>query len=684
MRKFTFIIFILSLIQFQIQYINKLTAQTWSNTNGPTIGTVTSFAESSAGVLFAGLGPVYLSLENNFYRSTNNGNTWRALWALSFHTYDMIYKNNYIYIATDQGMFRSSNNGDIWEGFGFWQYSYSVFSTLSNNSFYTGNSLQGIFRTTNSGTDWTKVLETDNIIKVITGDSLNNIYATDHNKLYRSSNAGDSWDSVTNINSAINCIYYAGNGIVYTGTPNLGLYSSTDYGNDWNRLVTPFSSVLAIIKNNLNELIISSESGLWKSSDNGSNWIFITGTVQNIKELFITSANLFLSGTTHGIYKSINKGSDWLNSGIKQATIYDIYTRMPGKIYSISLMNNMETALWSSTNKGVNWVKVYSTGTTLFRVAAFDSNVYAGTFGNVLRSTNSGLSFQEVYNSQSICNKIIADSLGNIFAGFDNGFYKSTNSGINWSNVNNITHIIKDIEIVNQNLMYACGSGKVYKSTDQGNNWSMIYNNNGDELVCMSATEDGHIIINSFRLTRSSDFGNTWQSIGNPFQSTRNFIFDKRNNFYCTLGDEIYKSTNYGTDFELFNDNLPGNNICIGLDTDNYLYVGTDGNSVYKTNSPLTNLSNETIKETGFSLYQNFPNPFNPSTEIKFEISKKAQVKISVFDILGKEISKLVNKEFNQGTYTIEFKGDNLASGIYFYKIEVNEFTQMKKMILMK
>ncbi|HRA73755.1 MAG TPA: T9SS type A sorting domain-containing protein, partial [Flavobacterium sp.] len=68
----------------------------------------------------------------------------------------------------------------------------------------------------------------------------------------------------------------------------------------------------------------------------------------------------------------------------------------------------------------------------------------------------------------------------------------------------------------------------------------------------------------------------------------------------------------------------------------------------------------------------------------KFEISKKAQVKISVFDILGKEISKLVNKEFNQGTYTIEFKGDNLASGIYFYKIEVNEFTQMKKMILMK
>ena len=86
----------------------------------------------------------------------------------------------------------------------------------------------------------------------------------------------------------------------------------------------------------------------------------------------------------------------------------------------------------------------------------------------------------------------------------------------------------------------------------------------------------------------------------------------------------------------------------------------------------------------GYYLYGNYPNPFNPSTTIKFTIPEKGFVTLSVYDILGKEVSTLVSSQKNQGTYEIRFDASGLASGLYFYKITVNNFTAVKKMILIK
>jgi len=85
-----------------------------------------------------------------------------------------------------------------------------------------------------------------------------------------------------------------------------------------------------------------------------------------------------------------------------------------------------------------------------------------------------------------------------------------------------------------------------------------------------------------------------------------------------------------------------------------------------------------------FSLHQNYPNPFNPSTTIRFSIPKDQPVKISIYNILGEHISELTNQEYDAGTYTIDFDGSALTSGIYFYSIETTEFIETKKMILMK
>ena len=85
-----------------------------------------------------------------------------------------------------------------------------------------------------------------------------------------------------------------------------------------------------------------------------------------------------------------------------------------------------------------------------------------------------------------------------------------------------------------------------------------------------------------------------------------------------------------------------------------------------------------------FSLYQNYPNPFNPTTNIKFDIIKSGGVKVIVYNALGKEVNVLLNENLSPGTYKVDFDGAGFASGIYYYKIVTGEFTDVKKMLLIK
>jgi hypothetical protein len=85
-----------------------------------------------------------------------------------------------------------------------------------------------------------------------------------------------------------------------------------------------------------------------------------------------------------------------------------------------------------------------------------------------------------------------------------------------------------------------------------------------------------------------------------------------------------------------------------------------------------------------YKLYQNYPNPFNPTTNIKYQIKNSGYVSVKVFDILGKEIETLVNEKQFPGSYEVKFDGSNLPSGVYFYKLESDRFSEVKKLILLK
>jgi hypothetical protein len=105
-----------------------------------------------------------------------------------------------------------------------------------------------------------------------------------------------------------------------------------------------------------------------------------------------------------------------------------------------------------------------------------------------------------------------------------------------------------------------------------------------------------------------------------------------------------------------------------------YDFAWTDLTAVEENDQPVKS----------FQLFQNYPNPFNPSTKIRYEIPELSFVTIKVYDVLGNEIATLVNEEKPNGNYEAEFIGNGLVSGIYYYRITAGDFSQTKKMILLK
>jgi hypothetical protein len=108
-------------------------------------------------------------------------------------------------------------------------------------------------------------------------------------------------------------------------------------------------------------------------------------------------------------------------------------------------------------------------------------------------------------------------------------------------------------------------------------------------------------------------------------------------------------------------------------DTWEFADIGTIGINVTTGSIPLN-----------FNLYQNYPNPFNPGTTISYSLSGFSYVRLEVFDISGKKIKELVNQNQQGGEYSVDFKGGNLPSGVYFYTLTAGEFYTSKKMLLLK
>ena len=111
--------------------------------------------------------------------------------------------------------------------------------------------------------------------------------------------------------------------------------------------------------------------------------------------------------------------------------------------------------------------------------------------------------------------------------------------------------------------------------------------------------------------------------------------------------------------------------------------VYKDSSLLTVTYSPATDIQHPALP-LEFALSQNYPNPFNPTTNIEFRIANFGFVSLKIFDVLGREISTLVSEMRAPGAYTVRWDASSVSSGVYFYKLEAGDFTQTRKLVLLK
>ena len=165
--------------------------------------------------------------------------------------------------------------------------------------------------------------------------------------------------------------------------------------------------------------------------------------------------------------------------------------------------------------------------------------------------------------------------------------------------------------------------------------------------------------------------------------------------YWRTDTTQSYNSVNMTQALDTFRANIPAQ----PLGTEIYYYISATSNSGKTNTKPITapsgyikfsidnptSVIENTITPEKFSLYQNFPNPFNPETIISYNVGSKSKINIRIFDINGKEIMEAINEIKNEGSYNFKFNGINLPSGIYFYSLSANgNLVDTKRMILLK
>ncbi len=219
--------------------------------------------------------------------------------------------------------------------------------------------------------------------------------------------------------------------------------------------------------------------------------------------------------------------------------------------------------------------------------------------------------------------------------------------------------------------------GAVWVFTRSGGIWSQ----QGNKLV---GTYVGTIVYQGYSVSLSSD-GNT-AIVGGPYDYNMGgaaWVFTRSGGVWSQLGKlvgtgAVGAQSAQGWSVSLSGD---GNTAIVGGPHDNVFGVGAAW--VFARNAADV-AEQATRMPLRFALGQNYPNPFNPCTTIKYELPKSSMVRLSVYDILGREVSVLVNDRREGSVHEVKFDGSNLGSGVYFYRLQAGDYVVTKRLLLLK
>jgi len=590
------------------------------------------------------------------YKTTDGAGSWTQQY--NFYNYEIksiffVDSNNGFAAGRFNIFAKTTNGGNNWDTAsigGHFIYDFNSIFFINDSCGFLAGATGKIFRTTNRGINWVALnTNTTTDLYSIHFYDLNTGFAVgDHGLILHTTNSGNNWDSTLCSNS-LSSISLRNSDTSYCVGGRGIVIKTTNAGASWETLSYLMPEIAA---RNLNSIFftnhygyIATDSIILKTSNNGNNWITLSsGSNYVFKTVYFLDDNTgFISGgytivtfpfgtqKMAKIYKTTNGGNNWiLKFGLNQETNH--YTQIfftssnvgwgAGNSYA-SNANLYTGGIIKTTNSGENWIGQSGIINTSFYSIFFTSSDSGYACGHkiVIKTTNSGTSwFNITPDSTMDYYSIYFNNASTGFITADNAVYKTTNYGLNWTK-----------QILNSNNALDPYSMK-------------FINNNTGYIVGTYLGGHGQVM-------KTTNGGNNWTS--NFFPTLYGFyLFD----LWIKNIDTVYVIGNHGL---IMKSTSGGNTIGI--------------------------ISNNQNIPSDFHLYQNYPNPFNPITKISFDLSKDSKVKLIIYDILGREITRLLDNEFKRsGKYVVDFNGANLASGVYFYRIETGDFMNVKKMVLIK
>lgn len=366
--------------------------------------------------------------------------------------------------------------------------------------------------------------------------------------------------------------------------------------------------------------------------------------------------------------------------------------------------------IYKTLNNGINWFSIQPEGINNINAACFTTEGLGCLIGGAIyRTTNGGWSIGILPNTNNgileisaakFINQDTAFACGTDFYPFptpccyDGVIWRTTNGGINWMEVHRaggsfntglFCRDSKNIAVLNPS--------KIFFTTNAGTSWSEKPFTTFSQVIGWTFTNpyldtifiagrDGGII-------RTTDNGNNWTLSQTKSQTgplNKIFSLDSKNVYAVGDTGKIFYTSNAGNSWIRQNSGTAKNLNSVWFLSRDTGYVCGDSGIVLKTfTRGLTSAVQISENVPGsFLLEQNYPNPFNPSTEIKFSLRTEAFVSLKVYNVNGAEVSELVNENKDAGYYSVSFSAQNLPSGIYFYKLTAGNFSDVKKMMVVK
>ena len=379
---------------------------------------------------------------------------------------------------------------------------------------------------------------------------------------------------------------------------------------------------------------------------------------------FVDAQTGYYISTSNACFRTTNGGAQWNLVEIFGSDISDMKFLNAVTGYVTACGGNV----YRTTNSGIEW-NAYNTGTLYcFNSITFLNSLtgwiaaYAGgNVATIFKTLNGGVNWfflSTVPGIENVYRIQFTDGQTGMIGGgrnndFDGVFLRTTNGGANWVSSLLTAQVIDDFIFVNAQTGWAISGGDVLRSTNGGLNWIGQVHVAGHFSDCFfvdvntgwtqGLTGSDGIIYK----TTNSGLNWTSQTAAGAYNLLAMYFINAQTGWTAGLLGKMYKTTNGGDQF-----------------------TGV--------------LSGEEKIPSGFLLEQNYPNPFNPVTKITFHLSEKAFVKLTVFDINGREVEMLINENLNAGTYNTDWNAVNYPSGVYLYKIETGEFNAVRKMILLK